>query len=302
MAKLARPAASQMRIYAIPLTRRPPPSKTLPLVYYYPRMPPPTDPSAPPTYFNRALNKANSIWNKWGQEKSGWKIKVYTWGNKAYERVDFEELSLGSIDPALGPKLMSQGGGKEAVRAVEKGEPISIQLIHPTRVGPSDPLAHLTRLLDIRTPNHRRWFWIFVGISPLTAPFMLIPIVPNIPFFFCVWRAWSHWKAYKAAEYLRQLVRSKSIRPVPSPIMDEVYASYTSTTPSKMISKRNTPTEEDPMLLARGMVPDLLFKLRIPPDAELNLERAVEQAQLRMKPVVEDSRDVRLEEQKKKDQ
>ncbi|KAG9027802.1 hypothetical protein FRB95_007382 [Tulasnella sp. JGI-2019a] len=274
ISRMARPAASQMRIYALPLTRRPPPSKTLPLVYYYARMPESSGSSAPPSYFNRALNFANSTWNKWGKEKSGWKIKVHTWGNKAYEKVDFEELALGSIDPALGPKLTAKAGGKEVVQAIEKGEHISIQLLHPTRVGPSDPLAHLTQLLKIRTPKHRRWFWIFLGISPLTAPFALVPIIPNIPFFFCAWRAWSHWKAYKAASYLQQLVKSKSIQAVPSPIMDEIYASYT--------TRSSITKEGDPILISRGMIPGLLLKLRINPEVSHDLERAVEQAQLRL--------------------
>jgi hypothetical protein len=33
-----------------------------------------------------------------------------------------------------------------------------------------------------------------VVIMPFTAPFMLIPVIPNLPFFYVLYRAWSHWK------------------------------------------------------------------------------------------------------------
>jgi hypothetical protein len=33
-----------------------------------------------------------------------------------------------------------------------------------------------------------------LGIAPFTAPFMLVPVVPNIPFFYMVFRGWSHWR------------------------------------------------------------------------------------------------------------
>ena len=51
----------------------------------------------------------------------------------------------------------------------------------------------LSALAARRTPHHRKYLiWCIVGM-PFTAPFALIPVVPNLPFFYLVWRAYSHW-------------------------------------------------------------------------------------------------------------
>jgi hypothetical protein len=41
---------------------------------------------------------------------------------------------------------------------------------------------------------HRsKLIWSIV-IMPFTAPFMLVPVIPNLPFFYVLYRAWSHWQ------------------------------------------------------------------------------------------------------------
>jgi hypothetical protein len=45
-------------------------------------------------------------------------LKVFTYGEKLYDRLEFEELALSGLDPALGPKLHKFG--KKAID-VEKG-------------------------------------------------------------------------------------------------------------------------------------------------------------------------------------
>lgn len=141
---------------------------------------------------------------------------------------------------------------------------------------------------------------------------MLVPVIPNIPFFFVAWRAYSHWKgrlpllyelchghidsslrftAYKAATYLTELVKLNAVHPVPSEAMDDVYQTYSPTAP------------DDAMLISRGMVPKLLLKLKLLPAVTPDFERAVEQARLRMtteEPIVSSSGELNGDEKDKR--
>ncbi|KAG8962743.1 hypothetical protein FRC03_003838 [Tulasnella sp. 419] len=260
-----------MRILAIPLTRPVNGHTLTPLVYYHARMPPVqriSPPSRITQYKDKAWEKATTMWADWGKAEGGWKRKTHDYGEKIYDRLDFEEIALKSIDPALGPHLLSQAEGAKVQGALEKGDPLKIPLFYPSQVGPTKPLQHLTQLLDHRGPKHRKWFWIFAIAAPFTAPFALIPVIPNLPFFFCVWRAWSHWKAYKAADYLRKLISLDAVQPTPSPILDEVYATH-------------PPPADSPYLLRRDMLTPLMTKMKLAPDSASDILRAIDQARSR---------------------
>lgn len=61
--------------------------------------------------------------------------------------------------------------------------------------------------------------------SPLTWPFAIIPIIPNFPLFYVLWRAWSHYKAWRGALYLENLLKMGMIVEQPSKELDRVYQS-----------------------------------------------------------------------------
>lgn len=82
-------------------------------------------------------------------------------------------------------------------------------------------------MLQKRGPVHRKGFLFWMLISPLTAPFMLIreltplflassllnvlfptAIIPNLPFFFCVWRSYHH---YRGMELLVRVLCALSV-------------------------------------------------------------------------------------------
>jgi hypothetical protein len=59
---------------------------------------------------------------------------------------------------------------------------------------------------------------------PLTWPFAIIPVIPNFPMFYVIWRAWSHYKAWRGAVYLEQLLQSGLIVEKSDARLDDVYA------------------------------------------------------------------------------
>jgi len=156
--------------------------------YHFLTPPPPSSKSGKTRWATWVTTKASRLWANFGKAKEGsWKFKTFQYGEKLIDRLDFEELALKSLDPSLGPKITQLGklGSNE--------EQPQIPIIYPTHIL-SSPIPNLRALLDRRTPKHRNGFWFWLLISPLTAPFMIIPVIPNLPFFFCIWRSWHHYR------------------------------------------------------------------------------------------------------------
>lgn len=87
------------------------------------------------------------------------------------------------------------------------------------------PLPHPLRFhhSDLSMPCHRESSLTLAHSAPLTTPFALIPVVPNFPLFYVLWRAWSHYKAYRGATYLEQLLKLGMINEKESKELTDVY-------------------------------------------------------------------------------
>lgn len=106
-------------------------------------------------------------------------------------------------------------------------------------------LSSLTRLTASRQPHHRqRLIWCIVGM-PLTIPFILIPVVPNLPFFYLLWRAWSHWRAYQSSKYLSELIKQGRLVPTPSKDLDQIIASDATTPLPPRPKQTKTPDHKE---------------------------------------------------------
>ncbi|CAE6421289.1 unnamed protein product [Rhizoctonia solani] len=288
-----------MRLFAFPLTASRdlsvrPSGHRHPLIYYYAQMPKRTESDEQsPALLKRAQEKASQMWSNWGKAPGGWKLKVHTYGEKIVDRIDFEELALASIDTSLGPKISQLGKrgseGRKLSEEQTKTHTVSIPLIYPPSFMSSvDPLVSLQDQLSIRSPLHRRKTWFWVGVMPFTAPFMLIPVMPNLPFFFCVWRAWTHWKAHKASTYLLELSNQEAIQASPSKDLDEVYskASRSLPDPTRGITKENSSPEFDSSITQllpnpSSTISHIVDAYSLPKEAKRSLLRAVDQAKIR---------------------
>ncbi|KAI0755382.1 mitochondrial K+-H+ exchange-related-domain-containing protein [Daedaleopsis nitida] len=172
-----------------------------------------------------------------------------------------------------------------------------IPLVYPLLACKS-PVPDLHSLLEKRTPRHTKGFWFWLAVTPLTAPLKLIPIIPNFPFFFCVWRSWSHYRAYKASQYLEGFLRRGAIVPEASAALDAIYAKYAppllakperSSDPAFTTSH---PSNTDPpnstsgawLLLTKDAVPELVKALELPEESTfaVDMYRALEQARMRL--------------------
>lgn len=165
-----------------------------------------------PALSDRIVNKASSTWLSWEAATGGWKKAVVGWGNKAVSRIDYREHSLKSI--------MSRS-------SYERYHPdlvaSKLTLSHPSALQ-KDKIASLIKTLaDEGYPRHRQKLIYSFILMPFTAPFMLVPIVPNLPFFYVAFRAWSHYRAMMGSSHLKILIDQDRISYSPSEILDELY-------------------------------------------------------------------------------
>ncbi|KAI5119200.1 hypothetical protein M0805_004455 [Coniferiporia weirii] len=275
---------TQMRILALPLTSCAPSDGQH--TYYYFQTPPPADSGGKPSLLKRVTGKATEIWADFGKAPEGsWKQRAFKYGERAVDRIDFEELALKSMDPSLGPKIALPGGHNQHLEGKVK---TSIPLIYPAFYASKvSPLQHLQSLLERRTPTHRRGFYFWILVSPLTAPFMLIPIIPNLPFFFCVWRSWHHYKAYKASSYLESLIKGGMIKPEGNAGLDKIYEKYrpqshSSSIPSPKSRQDSSQSKKEHSILSVEAVSKLASFFELPSNAEADLLRALDQTGSRL--------------------
>ncbi|KAN0087596.1 Mitochondrial K+-H+ exchange-related domain containing protein [Tylopilus felleus] len=329
--------AHSMRIIALPIARvrmspdaKPKPSNsnvnTL-LVYYHFDLVSPYGARNDLSWHKKALkgvvDKAADMWSNLGKaQKGSWKLWTYELGERMTDRIEFEELALRNVDPSLGPTVPVTGMSKEQEDVKKARSQLyslpKIPLIYPPSLYPAgtDPalnpsLAHLQTLLASRGPRHRRGFYLWMLIAPLTAPFTIIPIIPNLPFFFCVWRSWSHYKAYMSSQYLSSLLDCGLIEPNPSFELDQLYASFTSTSgtsqnlPSSILASRSsekTSTVENVaadrkleaacgmeassrsecIIPTNGAMRQILEMCHLPESAAADMYRAMKQAHVRL--------------------
>lgn len=70
--------------------------------------------------------------------------------------------------------------------------------------------------------------------------------IPNLPFFYLVYRAWSHWRALSGGKHIQFLLKNNLIALTPSPVVDAVYAEQKDPLPST--PEPTTDAEAEPLV------------------------------------------------------
>lgn len=148
------------------------------------------------------------------------------------------------------------------------------------------------------------------------------PSIPNLPFFYLVYRAWSHYRALAGSKHIQYLLKENLVVPNPSPILDTLYSDgiMKATCGSITLNPKEAnaePGDTEPLLEDAPMEPEVLLlgkgdSARIAqalemPELHAELDRAiwqVEQALGREKELKEEveemARAVKEEEEKAK--
>lgn len=196
-----------MRIFLLPLTTR------QALVYCQKLSP---KPASQRSILDRVQNKATDTWASWEKAEKGWKKQLVTYGNKALQRVPYQEWALKSFPPT--------NADLQAQQIVDNKK---FDVVYPGNiVQEGDVPKILGRLARERKQLHFNRFIGCLVSMPFTIPFALIPVIPNIPFFYVAYRCWSHWRALKGSDHLDFVLDHRLLQPVSTPQIEDIYQKY----------------------------------------------------------------------------
>ncbi|KAJ5937994.1 hypothetical protein N7454_004336 [Penicillium verhagenii] len=222
---------------------------------------------------DRVTTKAAQTWAQWEEAEGGWKKRLVTWGNSVQQRIPFEEWGLKSIPSLNSQKRIDEAHGTKKIDVLYPGNSLRLEKIP----------ALLRTIATERQEFHRKKMrWSF-GIAPITAPLGLIPVVPNIPFFYLVYRGWSHWRALNGSQHLEFLVKKDLLNPISLPDLERLYAKRASYALDD--TPHDTPAEEmvedieqsDERILLKMSDAKKLATILDAPDLALEAERAIVQ-------------------------
>ncbi|KAJ8447546.1 hypothetical protein Cgig2_031159 [Carnegiea gigantea] len=144
-------------------------------------------------------NKMNTAWL--GLEKApdgSFKNKIYGVGLWLLSRVKPSETFLKSIS--------------KEVRGIEVTYPASLNARLVRRRLRHIAMRHWA-LFHSGSIIHKKYLYGSASLLPATTVFMVLPL-PNIPFFWLLYRTYSHWRALQGSQMLLQLVSDGSINRV----------------------------------------------------------------------------------------
>ncbi|KAL2266916.1 hypothetical protein VTJ83DRAFT_4193 [Remersonia thermophila] len=166
------------------------------------------------TWSGRIQSKAARTWSDWENKDRGWQRAVVSYGNQLLRRIPYEEWGLKSVPPL-----------SQRRRQAELDRSDKVEVVYPKTLLQADQVSSVLRALATeREGLHRtRLLWCLVGM-PITIPVALVPLIPNLPFFYLVYRAWSHWRALAGGRHVQFLLNNNLLVLAPNPLVDAVYA------------------------------------------------------------------------------
>ncbi|KAF8059303.1 hypothetical protein FPV67DRAFT_1519688, partial [Lyophyllum atratum] len=183
---------------------------------------------------NWVSTKAGDTWAGFGKAEV---VGSVSSGERLVDRLEFEELALKGINPALGPSIADVSGQEK-------------------QAGTS-----YATLVAYRTPRHRKGFYMWMVIAPFMAPFMIIRANNSEPsLLLCAWRSWSHYKGVPTPSYMslaisQGLLDSGVIVPEASEALD---AESLENDKNEATSKPESKPLQHEVLLTRDAVPAIL--------------------------------------------
>ncbi|KAJ1946583.1 hypothetical protein GGF37_001079 [Kickxella alabastrina] len=168
-----------MRIFVIPITR------TRWALHCHPT-------NSVPTRITKWAIVAHDKWSKWSTyPRDSWRGKIYAYGETLMDKIDFREYFLKEIPTKSEGALMTK-----------------MDIIAPSIIGQSEILQELRALAVMQDPYHGKWMKYCCYMLPVSSLFTLVPIIPNFPFFYNLFRVYSHYKARHGARHLLHFLDS----------------------------------------------------------------------------------------------
>jgi hypothetical protein len=243
-----------------------------------------------PRIDERLVERASKTWNDWNRSDKSWKRTIVGWANAAMERIPYDEWALKTI-PARGVYLRRIKPAEDRAQE-DQTEHISIDEFEKRDdLGPKDLVqvrveypgsildvqqveSRLQSLASSGITRHTKYFWLSAIGAPLTLPVALIPVIPNLPGFYLLFRAWSNWRARDGAMHLKYLVDGHHLSYRNDPSLDGIYTDTLGV--SDQCVKQSGDAGPDRLILPEHAIDELVQVVRVP-ELGPELHRAVRQ-------------------------
>ncbi|KAF7083624.1 hypothetical protein CFC21_087392 [Triticum aestivum] len=126
--------------------------------------------------------------------------------NRAW--IGFGSAPEGSVKRRIhsfGLKLLSRVRPSETLLKSLTKDVSMLEIVHPASINPRLVRRRLRHIAVRGAAIHKKYLYGSICMLPVTSVFMVLPL-PNIPFFWTLFRAYSHWRALQGSERLHLLV------------------------------------------------------------------------------------------------
>ncbi|CCH42334.1 hypothetical protein BN7_1878 [Wickerhamomyces ciferrii] len=231
-------------------------------------------------YENKLSNIALKGWTRLKDSDKSYNQKIVHYVEKFLERTPWSENSLISIPskatilrqafeennkddnkPDSKPSILLLNDTD--IELNNKGENLlNIPVYYPGSLMSSTQLKNELLTLSSKGQTYHKKQMILNGIGiPISLPFMLVPVIPNIPGFYLAYRLYCNLKAFLGAEHLEQIAKRGDLSFLDHEILDQIYSKQDKT---------------NDILLNEEIINDLVKTFEID-DAKAHLLKALKQ-------------------------
>lgn len=179
-------------------------------------------------------SKANGMWADWESTPKSplqWKKRVTTLGNSLFAKIPYPEWGLKSIPPLSAARSEEE----TQLAQIDRSSPdpglrsrrraAEVDVVYPARMFRESEIRGVLGQLASGTNQafYRKRMWWSVVAMPLTIPFAVVPVVPNLPFFYATFRAWSYWRAGGGVQHIQHLLEKDLVNTAPSQVLQRLY-------------------------------------------------------------------------------
>lgn len=166
---------------------------------------------------NKVIGLASTAWGKLRSSERTVNKKIVLGVRKLLNTIPYDENSLRSFPSKTAMIREINGEHLEHVRHVTaeleaKNVPVDqlkpIPVYHPRFQDPQAILAQMHQFRDTLAQHHRKYAVMCAIGVPLSLPFALVPVVPNVPGFYLAYRLYCHVKALMGVRNLSYLLES----------------------------------------------------------------------------------------------
>ncbi|XP_058745475.1 uncharacterized protein LOC131618228 [Vicia villosa] len=178
------------------------------------------DHSLPPpssTASSQSPSSFKELWNNINNAEKSFNAKAELCTDYAADKmnngwVTLERAPDGSLKKkihGLGLWLLSRVKPSEIFLKTISKEVTGVEIVYPTSVNAQLVRRRLRHIAMRGTVVHRKFFYGSVSLIPLSSALSVLPL-PNVAFFWILYRSYSHWRALQGSEKLFQLVSNNS--------------------------------------------------------------------------------------------